>query len=256
MTTACRMRLSGLIDVVWRFLMNLILLFQNDFIDNTNRVRLQGRRLRHVLDVHRAQTGDSLRVGLLGARMGFGRILALDADTLKMEVNLDQEPPQALPVTLVLALPRPKVLRRVLRSACAMGVKRIILMNAQRVEKSFWQSPFLKREHLDEQLVLGLEQARDTILPRIELHTRFIPFVEDELPGLIKGTLGLVAHPAAAEAFPCSRGQAVTLVIGPEGGFIPYEIDKLVSLGFTPVTLGERILSVETAIPSLLARLS
>ena len=235
--------------------MNLILLFHNDFIAGTNRVRLRGRRLKHVLDVHRAAAGDTLRVGLLNARMGTGRVLSLEADYLDMEVLLDQAPPPALSVTLVLALPRPKVLRRVLRSVSAMGVKRIFLLNAHRVEKSFWQSPFLKPENLDEQLMLGLEQARDTILPCVELRPRFNPFVEDELPALVQGTRALVAHPAASDVFPCGKGQAVTLAVGPEGGFIPHEIEKLVALGFAPVSLGERILSVETVVPALLARL-
>ena len=234
--------------------MNLILLFPDDFIADTL-VRLQGRRLKHVLDVHRAAVGDELVVGVLNGRIGSGKITRLDQTILEMEVRLDREPPRPLPLTLVLALPRPKVLRRVLRSVSSMGVKRLFLLNAFRVEKSFWQSPFLSSEAINEQLCLGLEQARDTVLPDAQLRKLFKPFVEDELPGLIKGTDALVAHPHAAA--PCPRGinSPVTLAIGPEGGFIPYEIDMLTACGCTPVQMGERILSVETAVPALLSRL-
>jgi RsmE family RNA methyltransferase len=235
--------------------MNLILLFPEDFVDGTGRVRLEGRRLKHVLEVHRAAGGDELRVGLLGGRVGSGTVVRLDQSVLEMEVRLERAPPPALPVALVLALPRPKALRRVLRSASAMGVKRIVLLNAFRVEKSFWKSPVLEPERLREQVVLGLEQACDTVLPEVLLRPLFKPFVEDELPALIQSTLPLVAHPDSSFTCPRAVNKAVTLVVGPEGGFIPYEMEKLVSLGFTPVQLGERVLTVETVVPALLARL-
>ena len=203
----------------------------------------------------RKPVGDELCVGLLNDRIGTGRITFLDESALEMDVNLTPLPPLALPVTLVLALPRPKVLRRVLRAVSALGVKRIILLNCFRVEKSFWQSPFLGPEAIQEQLVLGLEQAKDTTLPDILLRPLFKPFVEDELPGLIEGTLSLVAHPTAAQTCPRNVNQQVMLVIGPEGGFIPYEMEKLIDCGFTAVQMGERILSVQTDVPALLSRL-
>ncbi len=164
-------------------------------------------------------------------------------------------PPAPLPVTLILALPRPKVLKRVLRSASAMGVKRIVLLNAFRVEKSYWGSPALASDNLREQLISGLEQARDTVIPEVLLRPLFKPFVEDELPGIAKGTVSLVAHPYASLPCPRTAEKAVTLVVGPEGGFIPYEIEKLAAAGFTAVQAGERILNVETAVPALLSLL-
>lgn len=234
--------------------LNLILLFQEDFVDD-NRVRLRGRRLKHVREVHRARTGDELCVGLLGGRIGTGRIAFFNESVLEMDVRLERLPPPALPVVLVLALPRPKVLRRVLRAVSALGVKRIVLLNAFRVEKSYWGSPVLNAENLREQMVIGLEQSRDTVLPEVLLRPLFKPFVEDELPGMIKGTLPLVAHPGAADPFPRNTGAPVTLAIGPEGGFIPYEIEMLSIAGFSSVNCGERILAVETAVPVVLSRL-
>ena len=234
--------------------MNLILLFKDDFIDENN-VRLEGRRLRHILEVHRPVKGDELRVGLEGGLTGPGRITSITTDSLKMEVSLTDDPPAALPLNLILALPRPKVLRRVILSVTAMGVKRIFLINSFRVEKSFWQSPALGPDSIQKQLVLGLEQARDTILPEVILRPFFKPFVEDEMPALIKDTLPLVAHPGATELCPRGVRRPVTLAIGPEGGFIPYEIDKLMLCGLHAVHLGERILNIEAVVPSLISRL-
>ncbi|GLX16255.1 ribosomal RNA small subunit methyltransferase E [Pseudomonas straminea] len=234
--------------------MNLLLLEDGDFIA-ADRVRLSGRRLTHLNDVHRAENGDTLRVGRLGGQMGRGQLLQLDATSAELQVAFDQPPPAKLPITLLLALPRPKMLKRVLQSVSAMGVPRLVLLNSYRVEKSFWQTPFLEPEAIREQLILGLEQARDTVLPEVIIEKRFKPFVEDRLPQLAAGTLGLTGHPGDYPACPRAVQQSVTLAIGPEGGWIPYEVDKLAEAGLKPVQLGERILRVETAVTALLARL-
>ncbi len=114
---------------------------------------------------------------------------------------------------------------------------------------------FLHAEAIAEQLTLGLEQARDTVLPDIILAKRFKPFVEDELPALAAHTRGLIAHPGDHAECPRALSEPVTLAIGPEGGWIPYEVELLSKAGLQPVQLGERILRVETAVPALLARL-
>lgn len=233
--------------------MNLILLNDGDFF-SANRVRLEGRRLQHVQSVHRAAVGDNLRVGRLDGLIGAGTVVAMGQERLELEVVLDQPPPAPLPVTLLLALPRPKMLKRILQTVGALGVKLIYLINSYRVEKSFWGSPLLEPDKLKEQLLLGLEQARDTILPQVHLRPRFKPFVEDELPQLAAGTSAYVAHPLATAGCPQLPSGPVSLAIGPEGGFIPYEIEKLQKCGFAPISLGERILRVETAVPVLLSR--
>jgi len=235
--------------------MNLILLFADDFLPDGARVRLTGRRLQHVREVHRAAKGDRLCVGLLGGDIGSGLVEQLDDTALVMRIAWERQPPPPLPLTLLLALPRPKVLRRVLAGAASMGVKRIVLLNAYRVEKSYWQSPFLQPEKIREQLILGLEQGRDTILPEVLLKKRFKPFVEDELPQLSADCQALVAHPGSPQQCPRQVTGPVTLAIGPEGGLIPYEVEKLQECGFTAVHCGERILRVETALPALLGRL-
>ncbi len=235
--------------------MNLILLQETDFIA-PDRVRLSGRRLEHMLKIQHATVGDSLRVGQLNGLIGSGKVVSLSPQELEMDIQLIGEPPAPLPATLLLALPRPKMLRRILQSVSSMGVKKLYLINSYRVDKSFWGSPLLQPEKLKEQLILGLEQARDTVLPEIRLRPRFKPFVEDELPGISRGTAAYVAHPDAATACPCRVAQSTTLAIGPEGGFIPYELEKLQDCGFIPITLGKRVLRVETAVPVLLSRLT
>ena len=233
--------------------MNLLLLKPEQVTQQVAIV--SGRQLENLLAVQRAQVGDSVRIGLINGLMGQAIIKSLSAEQATLEINLDTPPPPVTPLSLILALPRPKMLRRTLQSVAAMGVKEIYLVNSSRVEKSFWQSPFLQPQAIEEQLTLGLEQARDTLMPNLHMRKRFKPFVEDELGDIIKGSQALVAHPVTEIPCPINCDSAVTLAIGPEGGFIPYEVELLSSVGFKAVHIGPRILRVEVAVPALISRL-
>lgn len=234
--------------------MNLLLLSAEDFIA-PDMVRVADRRHRHLLEILRAGPGQPLRAGLLNGKLGSAQVVAQSAEQTTLRVALTELPPPPAPLTLLLALPRPKALRRLLQGVTAFGIKRIVLLNTARVDKSYWQSPFLAPVVLHEQLLLGLEQARDTLLPEVLLCPRFRPFVEDQLPQLAAASLRLVAHPTSALPCPSAVAGAVTLAVGPEGGFVPFEVDQLTAQGFTAVHLGARPLRVETAVPALLGRL-
>ncbi len=234
--------------------MNLVLLFPEDLVA-PDLARLSGRRLAHVREIHGAGVGDDLAVGLLGGPMGRGRVLRLDEERLDLALTLDQAPPPKLPLTLVIAVPRPKVLNRVLAAAASLGAARIVLLNAWKVEKAYWSSPRMQPENLREQMILGLEQARDTVLPDLRLARLFRPFVEDELPDLLQGGTGLLAHPGTGEAAPKVLVPPITLAIGPEGGWIEAEVQSLLRAGLKPLDLGPRILRTETALAALVGRL-
>lgn len=233
--------------------MNLILTTPEDHITE-NCVRLNDRRFQHIRQIHAPSAGDSLKVGELNGKIGTGKVMELSDQEIILELDLRDSPPSALPCTLVLALPRPKMLKRVLQTVAAMGIKELFLTNSYRVDKSYWSSPVLARQ-IEENLILGLEQAGDTQMPTVHLKKRFKPFVEDELAAISNNTHKLIAHPYHAKCCPPPSLEATTLVVGPEGGFIPYEIEKLNEIGFESFHIGQRILRVENAIPALLSRL-
>ena len=234
--------------------MNLALLSADD-LSGENSARLTGRRRDHLANVLRAGEGDTLPVGLEGGPMGTGTITRLTGEAAELSLTLDQPAPAPLPLTLILAMPRPKMFRRVLQTVASLGIKDIWLINSYKVEKSFWQTPWLSEGALRENLTLGLEQAKDTGMPQMHLRKLFKPFVEDELPELLAGSRALVAHPGTAEPCPSHMAGPATLCVGPEGGFTDYEVGKLNEAGCASVHLGPRILRVETAVPVLLSRL-
>jgi RsmE family RNA methyltransferase len=233
--------------------LNLLLFSDADRLSD-NTIVVRDRRLQHLRQVTRSAVGDTLRVGAIDGLMGEGEILAITNEQASLRISLNQEPPAKLPLCLVLALPRPKMLRRILRSVAEFGVAELHLINSFRVEKSYWRSPVLEAPTLREYLLQGLEQARDTILPAVHCHPLFKPFAEDLLPAMTADTDALLAQPGNYPPCPFYFSGRTLLVIGPEGGFIPYEVDLLRRAGCHAVSLGPRILRVENAVNGLLGK--
>jgi RsmE family RNA methyltransferase len=232
-----------------------IVLIEPDELIGGDRVHIRGRRLDHVRGVLGAAVGDELRVGIVNGKTGTGRIERIGDDAAELTVRLEGAPSAPPPLRLILALPRPKVLNRMIAAAASMGIPEIDLINSWRVEKSYWNSPRLSDENLRMQSLLGLEQGGDTMLPTIRIHRLFAPFVRSELPETIDGRLALIAHPGGAAAAPRHTNRPVVLAIGPEGGFIDREVDAFREIGFSTVSLGPRILRVETALACMIGRL-
>lgn len=233
--------------------MNIIIL-NPDEICNDKTV-INGRKLTHILSFIKPAVGDKLKVGVLNGLMGYGVVTGIDNISLALTLSINEQPPTPLPFKLIIAMPRPKVLNRIIQHSTSMGIKEIYIIKTWRVEKSYWDTPILENENLHRQMITGLEQGKDTKLPSIQIRKRFKPFVEDELPAIIKDTIAFVAHPVSENQCPRGLNKPVTVAIGPEGGFIPYEVESLQNIGFLPVSLGERILRVETALPCLVGRL-
>ena len=236
--------------------MNLLLLEPSEFIGGE--AILSGRRAEHLLRVLKVAPGDVIRVGVTNGKLGSGRVLAIEGAAVRLAVELEREPTCDLQVELILALPRPIMLQRILKQATVLGVRRLYLIRSRRVEKSFFHSPVLAPEKIRSLLLEGMEQAMDTWLPEVTIHHQFKPFIEDVLPTL--AGQGLIAHPDAGgtlAGLPVSgeQGQRLLLAVGPEGGWSDYELQCFMDKGFYGFTMGNRILHVDTAVVSLLAQL-
>jgi len=246
--------------------MNIILFEQQEIRDSTT-VLLTGRRASHLVKVLQAQPGDQVRIGIIDGPMGSGEVVSVrhrHPFEVKLAVQFseknDTKPEEEPFIDLLLALPRPIMLRRIFSQAAALGVGSIFITNAQRVEKSFWNATLLKEEEYRPHLLQGLEQAVDTKVPAVHVYERFKPFIEDVLPERIKAySHFLIAHPgsiAALKTVITERPDKVLLAIGPEGGWIDYEMNRFAECGFTAFSLGKRILKVDTAVVAIHGRIS
>lgn len=236
--------------------MNLLLLQPHEVGPDGVAV-LSGRRLVHARDVLRVTAGHHLRVGVRGGRLGSGEVIRSTDESLTLRCSLTEAPPPRPGIDLLLAIPRPKALKRVIPAVASLGVDRLVLLNAAKVEKSYFDAKVLAPDSLDALVDLGLEQAKDTIPPRIEVRTRLRPFVEDELDAFCPaGARRLLPHPlATARAAAMPEHERLVIAIGPDGGWTSFEVELFERRGFTALQLGPRVLRGEVAVPAVIGAL-
>jgi 16S rRNA (uracil1498-N3)-methyltransferase len=240
--------------------MNLILLHPHE-PDAAGRVCLTGERADHIRMVLRATPGKELRIGLLNGPLGHGLVEEIRGEEVILRCEFSENIPLRPPVDLLLALPRPKVMKRLWAQLAALGVGRIILTNAEKVERYYFDSHVLEPEFYTGLLIEGLQQAGDTRLPEVQIVRQLKPFLEDELDTVFPRTgTRLLADPSGLQnIFQClepATPQRSCLAVGPEGGWTPYELEMFSSHGFQVFNAGPRILRTDTACVALLSALT
>jgi len=234
---------------------NLILLDAGE-VATDGSVTLEDARAAHIVRVLGGEPGQTLRIGIIDGPLGTGTLTAVSNTRVSLTCAFAAAAPPLPQLDLLLALPRPKVLRRLWAQLAALGVRRIMLTNAERVERNYFDTHLLEARIYHPLLVEGLQQARDTRLPIVSVHRQLKVLVEDDLDALVGDGLRLVAdHRAALPVIDAVRHQTgrVLLAVGPEGGWNDFELTLLQSHGFTPVGMGPRTLRVDTACIALIA---
>ena len=236
--------------------MNLVLL-EADEIDGDGTARLSGAPAAHLLDILRVEAGHTVRVGVLDGPCGTARVESIAESGITLRCTLGHDIPARPGVDLLLAVPRPKVMHRLWAQIAALGVGRIILTNAEKVERNYFDTHILAPENYRPLLIEGLQQARDTRVPIVSIHRQFKILIEDDLDRLCGTGLRVVADPSAAKPLTdvvrASVAPRILLAIGPEGGWNAFELGLLEAHGFRSAGMGPRTLRTDTACVALLA---
>lgn len=233
--------------------MNLILLHPDEVVENC--AVLVDERALHIRKVLKAQTGKRLRIGLLNGPLGTGTVWSVHQDEVTLGCEFEESLPPEPGIDLLLAMPRPKVLKRMWAQLAALGVGRVVLLRADKVERYYFDSHVIDPDCYTKLLMEGLQQARCTHLPEVLVKPLFKPFVEDELDGLFSEHQKLLADPSGSQRLSEMNfnRERILLAIGPEGGWTPYELDLLKEHGFELFGMGNRILRTDTAAIGLLS---
>jgi RsmE family RNA methyltransferase len=233
-----------------------LLLVEPGEVAGDGTVTLADRRAEHLRKFIGVTVGSTVKAGVIGGGIGTAEVTSDDGTTMALHLVLTGPPSTPMQVSLVLAVPRPKVLTRVIETASSFGVTRIDFTNAWRVEKSYLASPRLSLEAIAYAVRFGAEQGMTTHLPRVELHDRLMGLLDERWPTADAApATKLIAHPGAPPIEAAALTWPLVLALGPEGGWIQRELDTFVERGFTPISLGAPVLRVEAALSAVLGQL-
>lgn len=263
------------------------ILFERAEIDARTRtvtLRADDARATHAREVLRSDVGDRVRAGTIDVGACEATIATMDDDKIVLKLGDDARGRGRPEIDLLLATPRPKVLRRLWAPLASLGLGRVVLANAQKVERYYFDSKALDAETIRGEILRGLEQVGDFLVPQVGVAMRLPPVV-DRLSGALGNSsvtngfewlldgpreLGwdefdaadvrLLAHPgdsgtSVAEALEGvdARRSRVLIAVGPEGGWTDYELDLFEGAGFKRVGLGTRTFTTDVACISLVS---
>jgi RsmE family RNA methyltransferase len=219
------------------------------------RVIINGDYLAALRERHKLDLGRTYALGLEGRGRALAELTVLTDHEATFQICGPVEPLQREPIKLIVGIARPQTVKKVLHVASSFGVTELVFIRSERAEKSYFQSAVLLPQHLRDEVILGVEQGWDHELPQVTVLDRFRPFVEDELTKQTGRKIILSTRTAIADQPTGPIKEQLTLAVGPEAGWNEFEEELLIKAGFSPLSLGKRMLRVEVALAVGLGRL-
>lgn len=217
-------------------------------------IRIVGEDVNHIKNVLRMREGEEIyAVDASQDKRYLCKIQELLGQSIECEIVSDAVETTELPAQIYLfqGLPKADKMELIIQKATELGIYQIIPVNMKRcvvkLESKKIASKIARWQAIAE---AAAKQSKRTIVPKIEepisyeeaikrMSTMDIRLLPYECAEGMKKTRELIGQSKA--------GDKIGIVIGPEGGFDPKEVELAFSKGVEPITLGRRILRTETA---------
>ena len=251
--------------------LNRILFHANEIEDNEVKILDDDYRKKHIQNILKANVHDTLKIGIINEGIGEGTIIISDKDVLSIKINKSEIIPTESPsIDLMMAVPRPLRLERLLPITAMMGISKLLLIDAEKVEKDYFGSHLFRRpEAILDGFIEGLSQADvDVNIPELLVRRKLKKFMFQELDTLfpLDQYTRLIAHPVKENDLnniqlgkifniPLTT-EKVVIAVGPEGGWTDEELELFQQKGFRLISLGNRVLRTDVAVQALLGILN
>ena len=233
--------------------------------------------MNHLRKVLKADVGATVKMGMLNGMLFVAHVIEAGEKAFRFRLEAvegSEWTDEAAGVCLLLGTPRPNMIKSICVVGATMGVDQMLFVRSERVDKSYFQSKMLEDAAVKKNLIHGAEQGVIRRLPKVATfpNPNLEAFLRDIFPAweqrfkeehpeatLVK----LIAEPrvednlmaALSRESNFAKSTYVVLAIGPEGGWVPPEVEMLRNEGFAVFHCGDRILRTETAVIALLAQL-
>ena len=207
---------------------------------------VSGEQFHHLVRVRRGRVGDKVRVFDEQGREFEGEVCEIRKDKAIIRFIGECFPSTASPIeiTLLQALPKGRKMDLIVQKTTELGVWKVIPLITERTVVRLPKSDRVARwNHI---ALEACRQSGQCSIPLVTSITRLEDLDLASLPGQ-KIILCGGAETGLKEVLRGSSEEKVVLMVGPEGGWSPREVELSLQRGFIPAGLGGRILRTETA---------
>lgn len=209
---------------------------------------LDGPEARHLATVCRLRPGDAVCLFNGDGNQYPARVTQVARREVTLEILAIESPQRELPFALEVAAPLPKGDRAqfLIEKLTELGVTTFVPLRCHFSNDHPRDS---KRDKLERWVIEASKQCGRNVLMRIDELTQWETYSTRGAPG----DLRVLAHPDQAEDLAIFRrddrisDRSVAIAVGPEGGFTEDEVALALGNGWRAVSMGPRILRVETA---------
>ncbi len=231
------------------------IVFDKSELENDN-LLLCDQRADHIISVLKLSCGHKVRVNCINGLKGSATIISINGRNVHLKCELKRKSKRST-IDLIIAMPRPKAMKRLWAQIAAIGVNRVFIINSQTVEQSYFDSHVLKFDNYHHLLKEGLSQSGESHIPEVKIYNKFNSLFDDIANINYSNHLKLVANPFAKftiyeKSKIIEEFGKILIAVGPDGGWIKSEMDFFKKNKFEQVTLGKRVLRSDTAVIGLL----
>jgi len=223
-------------------------------------IRIDGEDFRHLKKVLRIGPGETINVFDGSGREYEAKLISMDKTSALAEITASflTEAEAEVRLTLFQGLPKGEKMDFIIQKAVELGVHRIVPVITERTVVQLDKESSTKKVSRWSKIAReAAKQCRRAVVPRVSEPVSLddalteasgcgaaLMLYENESKKCLKEIL---------KCYTINKISDIALLVGPEGGFSSYEVDKCISSGFEVAGLGKRILRTETAAVSVIS---